>query len=116
MKNIFKIFAVSTLTFALSACVTTESGLDGYTVSSTTAYQCGQDQISTTFLTKQHNNVALISVNGEAPILLANVISADGAKYQGGIYQLWTKGDKATFTNLLKAPKKNIQCKAVVSA
>ncbi len=113
MKNSVKIIAAAALTLALSACVSTKSGLDGYTASSTAAYQCGQDQVTATFLNKQQNSIALVSVNGESPTLLANVLAADGAKYQGGIYQLWTKGDQATFTNLLKAPKKAVQCKAV---
>lgn len=114
MKNSVKIIAATALALGLSACATTtKSGLEGYTASSTATYQCGKDSVTATFLNKEQNSIALVSVNGEAPTLLANVISADGAKYQGGIYQLWTKGDKATFTNWLKAPKKPVQCKTV---
>ena len=113
MKNSLKIITVTAFALGLAACASTKSGLEGYTAGSTAIYQCGQDKISATFLNKEQNSIALISVNGESPTLLANVIAADGAKYQGGIYQLWTKGDKATFTNLLKAPKKSIQCKTV---
>lgn len=112
MKTWIKTVAITTAVLGLSACAT-KTGLENFTESSTTNYTCGSDQVTATFLNQEQNSIALVSVNGEAPILLVEVISASGAKYQGGIYELWTKGDNATFRNLLKAPKKNIQCKIV---
>lgn len=112
MKTWIKTLAITTAVLGLSACAT-KTGLEDFTPSSTTSYTCGTDQVTATFLNQEQNSIALISVNGEAPTLLAEVISASGAKYQGGIYELWTKGDNATFRNLLKAPRKNVQCQTI---
>ncbi|GAA5102930.1 MliC family protein [Wohlfahrtiimonas larvae] len=115
MNRIIKTMSISAVIFGLSACATQTTGLEGYTTTATESYQCGTDQITATFLNHEDNSIALMSINDENPILLANIISASGAKYQGGIYELWTKGDTATFRNLLKAPKRNIQCKTVTT-
>lgn len=42
----------------------------------------------------------------------ANVISASGAKYQGGIYVWWSKGDEADLYDLMADPemKKPVHC------
>ncbi len=113
MKNVIKTLALTTAVLALSACATntTSNGLEGYKETFATTYQCGKDKVSAKFLNDEFNSIAIISVNNESPALLTNAISGSGAKYQGGIYELWTKGETATFTNLLKSPNKNIQCK-----
>lgn len=113
MKPNIKMLTISAIALGLSACATTQTGLSGYETAAVTHYQCGQDQVTATFLNKEQNSIALVSVNNESPTLLANVIAASGAKYQGGIYQLWTKGDQATFTNLMAAPNKAVQCKTI---
>ena len=45
-------------------------------------------------------------------VVAANVISGSGAKYAGGIYIWWTKGETADLYNLMDDPEqeKPISC------
>lgn len=115
MNTWIKALAITTTIVGLSACASSTSSneLDQYKETSVTTYQCGNDKVTAKFLSDEFNNIALVSVNNEAPALLSNSLAASGAKYQGSIYELWTKGDNATFRNLLKAPNRNIQCKTI---
>lgn len=115
MNQMIKVLAITATVLGLSACATNapKTGLEGYKETSVATYQCGNDKVTAKFLSDEFNSIALVSVNNEPPALLSNSLAASGAKYQGGIYELWTKGDNATFRNLLKAPNRNIQCKTV---
>lgn len=113
MKNALKIITLSAAVLGLSACATTEnSAFKGYETATVENYVCGADKVTATFMNNDQNSIALVSVNGEAPVLLANVISASGAKYAGGIYELWTKGKTATFTNFMGQSKNGVACKS----
>lgn len=115
MNKLIKTLAITATALGLSACATNapKTGLEGYKEKSLTTYQCGNDKVVAKFLNDEFNSIALVSVNNESPALLSNSLAASGAKYQGGIYELWTKGNNATFRNLLKAPNRNVQCKTV---
>lgn len=114
MKQLVKIVSISALVAVLGACVSTSSGsLSGYTKSGTSNYQCGTDAVTVTYLNKDQNSIALLSVNKASPVLLANVVAASGSRYVGGVYQFWEKGNSASFTDFMKNPKQGIMCKKV---
>lgn len=115
MSKFVKIMVISMAALGLSACATHQSsnGLENYKETSFVTYQCGSDKVTAKFLNDEFNSIALVSLNNEPAALLSNSIAASGAKYQGGIYELWTKGNDAIFTNFLKAPNKPISCKTI---
>lgn len=115
MKKIMQVIAVSAIAISSSFAMadtakTAINPLEGYTQTAEIAYKCGDNTVTATFFEQQQNNIVLLATGEPTPTLLANVMSADGAKYVGGIYQLWTQGDNATLTNLLTSPDKNIEC------
>ncbi|MBV2142534.1 MliC family protein [Falsochrobactrum sp. TDYN1] len=74
-------------------------------------YQCGEQNIAATY----HNagDISLVELEMEdQTIVAANVISGSGARYAGGIYIWWTKGETADLYNLIEDPEqeKPVSC------
>lgn len=68
----------------------------------TLAYQCDPDlRIAVEYINVGANSLAVLRI-GEQTVIAANVIAASGAKYAGGQYEWWTKGDEATLYDLIK--------------
>lgn len=65
------------------------------------AYECPQGEITATYYDAGDNHLAAVIIDGRT-VVMANVISASGAKYAGGPYIWWTKGDEASFEDLMK--------------
>ena len=63
-------------------------------------YDCPDSgKVSVSYINAGENSLAIISAD-DMDRVFVNVISASGARYVSGEYEWWSKGDKATFTNL----------------
>jgi membrane-bound inhibitor of C-type lysozyme len=47
---------------------------------------------------------------GDRTLVAVAVMSGSGARYVGQHYEWWTKGDGATFTDLMQDPQAPVQC------
>ena len=62
----------------------------------TISYECDADQrVVAEYINAGANSLAVLKI-GEETIIAANVMAGSGAKYAGGRYEWWTKGDEAT--------------------
>jgi heat shock protein HslJ len=65
-------------------------------------YQCDDElRIVVEYINVGDNSLAVIR-RGEETFIASNVIAASGAKYAGGHFEWWTKGDEATLYDLTK--------------
>ena len=66
----------------------------------TTIYQCdGDRRISVEYINAGATALAVLNL-AEETVVAVNVLSASGARYAGGRYEWWTKGDEATLRDL----------------
>ncbi len=66
----------------------------------TAIYLCdGDRRIGVEYINAGATALAVLSV-GEETVVAVNVLSASGARYTGGRYEWWTKGDEATLRDL----------------
>lgn len=61
------------------------------------------------FINVGENSLAVIRIDGGSPLVFANVVSANGARYVHGIYEFWDVGREATFT---EAGSDAVNCKS----
>ncbi|QEE12966.1 MliC family protein [Bartonella krasnovii] len=80
-----------------------------------TTYQCGtgtsKEHVEVTYLNA--GSISLVDFKWqEKRIIASRSISASGAKYMGGPYIWWTKGNEATLSDLINDPEEKnlIQC------
>lgn len=75
-------------------------------------YKCGEQNVSATYYNAGENSLVQLEME-DASVIAANVLAGSGAKYAGGIYIWWTKGDSADLYNLMDDPdqEKPISCK-----
>ncbi|CAK02611.1 MliC family protein [Bartonella tribocorum] len=78
-------------------------------------YQCdtdtGKEHVEVTYLNA--GNISLVDFKWQGKRILASrSISASGAKYMGGPYIWWTKGNEAMLSDLINDPEEKnlIQC------
>src|SRR5690606_32628804 len=64
-------------------------------------YRCGDREVSAQYINGGPVSLAVL-VLGEELVVASNVIAASGAKYAGGQYVWWTKGEEATLYDLRK--------------
>ena len=68
----------------------------------TISYACSGDRkVTAEYINAGSNALAIVTVGSET-LLMANVLSASGARYAGQQYVWWTKGDAADFYDLTK--------------
>ncbi|ASV85215.1 membrane-bound lysozyme-inhibitor of c-type lysozyme family protein [Ochrobactrum quorumnocens] len=74
-------------------------------------YTCGDKNVSATYYNAGDVSLAELEMEDHT-VVAANVISGSGAKYAGGIYIWWTKGETADLYNLMDDPEqeKPISC------
>ena len=76
--------------------------LPGTAERQTVAYTCGDGKkISAEYINAGANSLAIVKL-GDETVLMANVLSASGARYAGRQYIWWTKGNSADFYDLTK--------------
>lgn len=75
-------------------------------------YKCGDQNVSATYYNAGENSLVQLEME-DTSVIAANVLSGSGAKYAGGVYIWWTKGDSADLYNLMDDPdqEKPISCK-----
>lgn len=79
----------------------------------TVKYICGDRKISADYILAGSVALALLHAGNETTVL-ANVTAASGAKYMGGPYTWWTKGEAATLYDLRNGETSTgIECRAV---
>lgn len=64
-------------------------------------YDCGGRPVSADYINAGATSLALLSIGGDF-VVASNVVSGSGAKYMGGHYVWWTKGDAATLIDVMK--------------
>ena len=74
-------------------------------------YTCGDKNVSATYYNAGDISLAELEMEDHT-VVAANVLSGSGAKYAGGIYVWWTKGETAELYNLMDDPEqaKPISC------
>ncbi|MDQ0321977.1 heat shock protein HslJ [Pararhizobium capsulatum DSM 1112] len=73
-------------------------------------YDCGGEPVMAEYINS--GNISLLQLSiGDAVVVAANVVSGSGAKYMGGYYTWWTKGEAATLFNAVNGvDDKGIDC------
>ncbi|QKJ87057.1 lysozyme inhibitor [Paramixta manurensis] len=73
-------------------------------------YHCDDGtQLSVTYYNNDLNRLAVVAIPGQGEVVMANVIAASGAKYDGNAFEWWTKGNSGTFSRLMD--DKHTECK-----
>ncbi|WP_246752840.1 META domain-containing protein [Sinorhizobium sp. BG8] len=68
----------------------------------TVNYVCDDGQkLSVEYINAMPISLAVLAI-GENTVIASNVLSASGAKYTGGQYEWWTKGEEATLYDLTR--------------
>lgn len=76
-----------------------------------TLYQCAADKVEAVYFNAGEISLVRLGLK-DGVTVAANVISGSGAKYQGGIYVWWSKGEEADLYDLMADPemKKPVHC------
>ncbi|WCA57727.1 MliC family protein [Agrobacterium tumefaciens] len=76
-----------------------------------TVYQCAADKVEAVYFNAGETSLVRLGLK-DGVTVAANVISGSGAKYQGGIYVWWSKGEEADLYDLMADPemKKPVHC------
>ncbi|MBB4093185.1 hypothetical protein HGG72_12450 [Ochrobactrum pecoris] len=95
------------LTFAASSASAGEINIklpdDTEVTTNAVLYKCGEKNVSVTYYNAGDISLAELELEDET-VVASNVISGSGAKYAGGVYIWWTKGDTADLYNLMDDP------------
>lgn len=73
-------------------------GIEAETVEA--AYACGERNINVTYINAGDISLALLEFEDKT-VVASNVLSASGARYAGGQYIWWSKGDTADLYDLM---------------
>ncbi|WP_042886546.1 MliC family protein [Cupriavidus necator] len=92
----------------VGACATAHAarapGIDGVRFQDvrTVQYQCdGGKTLSVRYFNSPDNQAAVFRLDGK-PVLAVTTVSASGARYIGGRYEWWTKGEEGTLRDLMQ--------------
>ncbi|QRQ88533.1 MliC family protein [Cupriavidus oxalaticus] len=87
-----------------SASAARAPGIDGvrFTDVRTVRYQCDGDKTLTVRYFNSGDNQAVVFRLDGKPVLAVTTVSASGARYVGGRYEWWTKGDTGTLRDLMQ--------------
>src|SRR3954452_23300043 len=64
-------------------------------------YACGKKTVKAQYINAGSTSLALLNLGNEF-VVASNVLSGSGARYAGGQYIWWTKGDHADLYDLMK--------------
>ena len=81
---------------SISIPVTGETGVN----STSAAYDCAGRAVTATYVNAGEVSLAVLDIDGET-VVASNVLAASGARYAGGRYVWWTKGDEADLYDLM---------------
>lgn len=68
--------------------------------SSGVTYDCEGREVAVSYINAGEVSLAVLNLEGKT-VVAANVIAASGARYAGGNYIWWTKGDEADLYDLM---------------
>ena len=76
-----------------------------------TVYQCAADKVEAVYFNAGEISLVRLGLK-DGVTVAANAIAGSGAKYQGGIYVWWSKGEEADLYDLMADPemKKPVHC------
>ncbi|MGI8397852.1 MliC family protein [Agrobacterium deltaense] len=76
-----------------------------------TVYQCAGDKVEAVYFNAGEISLVRLGLK-DGVTVAANVIAGSGAKYQGGSYVWWSKGEEADLYDLMADPemKKPVHC------
>ncbi|MDQ0139245.1 MliC family protein [Cupriavidus necator] len=102
-------FGIVALLAVLCASATAQAarapGIDGvrFPEVRTVHYQCDSGKTLTVrYFNSTDNQAAVFRIEGK-PVLAVSTVSASGARYVGGRYEWWTKGEAGTLRDLMLA-------------
>ncbi|MBC2884580.1 MliC family protein [Ochrobactrum sp. CM-21-5] len=105
MKKWVVLFGLSLAASTASAAELTIELPDDVEVTSNSAlYKCGDADVSVTYHNAGGVSLAVLELEDET-VVASNVISGSGARYAGGVYIWWTKGENADLYNLMDDPE-----------
>lgn len=93
-KLVFRVICLAAVSALAAACAT------GRPTGQEMTYLCDDQKVVRVFTSVDANQAELLTLvlpDGSRATLV-NVIAASGAKYVGGIYEWWSKGDQASFS------------------
>lgn len=77
------------------------------------SYDCDGLPVSVEYINAGETSLATLKFKEEF-VIASQVISASGARYAGKHYVWWSKGDEASFQNLMQDPETpSLQCRAL---
>lgn len=79
------------------------------------SYDCGGTPVAVEYINAGGTSLATLSLKGQF-VVASNVIAASGARYAGGPYIWWSKGDGADLYDQLQGEDKPVACKATDKA
>jgi len=68
--------------------------------STSTTYDCAGREVTATYINAGEVSLAVLGIDGET-VVASNVVAASGARYTGGRYIWWTKGDEVALYDLM---------------
>lgn len=103
-RNACGLALIATLGIGTAAHAARNPGIDDVHFQDirTVRYQCeGGKKLAVRYFNGPDNQIAIFRLEGK-PVLAVNVISGSGARYVGGRYEWWTKGEDGTLRDLMK--------------
>lgn len=82
---------------SISIPVTAATSVD----STSAAYDCEGRTVTATYVNAGTVSLAVLEIDGET-VVASNVVAASGARYAGGRYVWWTKGEEADLYDLMQ--------------
>ncbi len=106
-----RVVSLAMFTLLLAGCDNGKITLpgSGKTEVTKTIMHCDDGQtLEATYYNNDPNALAVVKKGDNPEYVLVNVIAGSGAKYDGNIYEWWTKGSTGTFTDLME--QKSTEC------
>ncbi|KWR92092.1 MliC family protein [Cupriavidus sp. IDO] len=103
-RNACGLALIATLGIGTAAQAARNPGIDDVRFQNirTVRYQCEGDMtLAVRYFNSPDNQIAIFRLEGKS-VLAVNVISGSGARYVGGRYEWWTKGEDGTLRELMK--------------
>ncbi|WP_157019308.1 MliC family protein [Mesorhizobium xinjiangense] len=86
---------------AAASALTIDLPGDADVETSTVTYACPDSELTVTYHNAGSVSLAVFETGGEV-VVASNVIAASGARYAGGRYVWWTKGDTGDLYDLMQ--------------
>jgi membrane-bound inhibitor of C-type lysozyme len=94
--------ALATLALTASAAAgTIPIEVDGEVSRESVVYDCAGARLEVEYINSRGNALAVLGL-ADGPLVMANVLSASGARYAGGRYIWWTRGDHGDLYDLMQ--------------